>query len=218
MNTFQSHFAGIPEDLAQKFLKHSTRVVLAPTQTLFNLGSAPRSMFGVIRGGVHVSLLSASGERFYAGNLTPGHWFGEVPILDDAARAFHAEAVDETEVAVLSAAAFWELMDADPKALMAITRLVCGRYRMAVGWIEDASLKPLHARMASRIVAMLAMQGTSTVLQISQEEFASLLGVARQTVNRQLKLWQRAGVLTTRYATIEVHDRRALERLANASA
>lgn len=163
-------------------------------------------------------MFSEDGRRFLATQFTAGHWFGEAPLLDDKARAFHAEAMEETEVAVLPASAFWHIMQSDASALLAVTRLLCARYRAALGWIEDASLRPLPARLAKRLLALADASGASgrfaSEIRVSQEELAAQLGVARQTVNKQLKQWEREGLLLLRYASVQLCDMPALHRLA----
>jgi CRP/FNR family cyclic AMP-dependent transcriptional regulator len=53
-----------------------------------------------------------------------------------------------------------------------------------------------------------------TLLGVSQEDLSFMLGVSRQSVNRQLKLWEEDGTLRVRYRSIELLDREQLERHA----
>lgn len=208
----------LPPALAATFLAAATRRQLADKQVLFGLESAPAAMFGVVSGRLKVNSFSADGQRFFASQLAAGHWFGEVPLLDQQPRAFEVSAQGDTEVAVLSADAFWRIIDADPAALLVLTRLVCNRYRQALAWIEDASLRSVPARLAARLLAMQAFAGAgSTALQLSQEDLAAQLGVARQTVNRQLKAWERAGLIGLRYAALDIVDGAGLQQVARAA-
>ena len=206
---------GLPPEVAVKFLKAAQRKKLVKGQELFGLGSSPQAMFGLISGRMQVSMFSDDGRKFLAAQLSAGHWFGEVPLLDDEARAFHAEAVEATEVAILSATAFWDILNSDASVLLPVTRLVCSRYRAALSWIEDASLKPFPARLATRLL-ILADKGSSEVVHLSQETLAFQLGVARQTVNKQLKVWERQGLLRLQYASVLLRDISALRRISSA--
>lgn len=205
----------LPPEVVAQFLAASHRQHLAPGQELFGLGSAPKAMFGMLSGRVQVSIYSADGQQFYAAQLATGQWFGEVPLLDEVARAFHVEALESSEVAVLPASAFWTLVNDDRRVLLAITRLICSRYRTTLSWIEDACLKPFSARLASRLVALATEKDPAGErVQLSQEMLASQLGVARQTVNRQLKLWEQAGLIELRYATVSLLKLKELRRIA----
>lgn len=205
----------LPPEVVSKFLAVSHRQHLAPRQELFGLGSTPQAMFGLLSGRVRVSVYSEDGLQFFAAQLAKGEWFGEVPLLDEVARAFHVEAIESSEVAVLPANEFWNVVNEDPSTLLAITRLVCSRYRATLGWIEDACMKPFAARLASRLVTLAAEEGQADErVHLSQEMLAFQLGVARQTVNRQLKIWEQAGLIELRYATVRLLRLKELHQIA----
>lgn len=54
-------------------------------------------------------------------------------------------------------------------------------------------------------------ESTTVVLAVSQEDLAFMLGVSRQSINRQLKQWEEEGMLRVGYRVVELLDR---ERLA----
>ena len=210
-----SPLGNLPVSVSQQFLAASSLRQLAKTEQLFGVGSEPRAMFVVLHGRLQVSILSAEGQQFFASFLPAGHWFGEIPLLDEGARAFYAEAVEPSEVAVLSAKDFWQIVNSDPAAMQAVMRLACSRFRAAVAWIEDASLYPFKVRLASRLLALSEMgEAESGTLRMSQEMLAAQLGSARQTVNRQLQEWSRQELVQLRYGTIALLDRAALLALA----
>jgi len=102
---------------------------------------------------------------------------------------------------------------------MAFTRLVCLRLRQALAWIDDVILMPLPVRLAHRLLTLDARasspgEGGGTLLGVSQEDLSFMLGVSRQSVNRQLKLWEEDGTLRVRYRSIELLSRAQLERHA----
>ena len=49
--------------------------------------------------------------------------------------------------------------------------------------------------------------------RVSQEEYGLLVAARRQTVNRELRKWERAGWIHIEYGGIRVLNRGALERL-----
>ncbi|MNG24826.1 hypothetical protein D3C84_1095920 [compost metagenome] len=80
---------------------------------------------------------------------------------------------------------------------------------------------PLPVRLAHRLLTLDARAATpaeedggGTLLGVSQEDLSFMLGVSRQSVNRQLKLWEEDGTLRVRYRSIELLDRAQLERHA----
>jgi CRP-like cAMP-binding protein len=101
---------------------------------------------------------------------------------------------------------------------MAFTRLVCLRLRQALAWIDDAILMPLPVRLARRLLSLTSspagLASGSAALAASQEDLAFMLGVSRQSVNRQLKLWEADGTLRVTYRRIELLDPQKLTQHA----
>jgi CRP-like cAMP-binding protein len=173
----------------------------------------PDALFGVVQGTLRVSVTGASGREAVIAVLQPGHWFGEVSLLVGQERVYDTFATEPTEMAVVSAPDFHHLIASSFEIHMAFTRLIGLRLRQALRWIDDAILSPLPVRLAQRILA-LAQLGSGEPLAVSQEDLAMMLGVSRQSVNRQLKLWEDAGLLRLEYKRIALRAPDALERLA----
>lgn len=79
----------------------------------------------------------------------------------------------------------------------------------------------LRARCA-RLLLMLAdahglprPSGVALTIKLSQEEFADLLGRTRQSVNRELKQFEREGLIRMEYLRFTVCDVAALRAIAD---
>jgi CRP/FNR family cyclic AMP-dependent transcriptional regulator len=201
----------LPAEVQAVLLAAASRRPLARGDALFHKGSLPDALFGVVSGTLRVSVVSAAGREAVIALLEKDHWFGEVSLFVGAQRVYDTCALDDSEIAVVPAAAFHHLVATRPDVHLALTRLVCHRLRHALAWIDDAILMPLPVRLAHRLLALDAGAGALTV---SQEELAFMLGVSRQSINRQLGLWQDQGLVRTSYGRIELLDSAALARLA----
>ncbi len=198
----------LPSDVRELFLSIAIARTYVAGQELFDSQSAPTAMYGVLDGRVRVSLVDQDGRQPVAATFGPGQWFGETPLLDSQARAFRAEAQEDCKVAVVPSRAFLELVGTNNQALLAVTRLVCARYRQTLAWGEDLLLHSLPTKLAGRLLTAQAPQ-----VHLSQEDLASQLGVSRATVNRQLRIWSQQGLLRLGYRYIEVLDQAALEAI-----
>lgn len=205
-------------DVQQRLLAVARRRTLARGESLFHKGSSPDALFGVVDGALRVSVVAPGGREAVIARLEPGHWFGEVSLLVGRERVYDTCAVEATEMAVVAAADFHRLVADHPDVHMAFTRLVCLRLRQALAWIDDVILMPLPVRLAHRLLALdarAALPGEAGVLvDVSQEDLSFMLGVSRQSVNRQLKMWEQDGTLQVRYRCIALLDRAQLERHA----
>lgn len=212
-------------DVQQRLLAVAHRRMLARGESLFLKGSSPDALFGVVGGSLRVSVVAPGGREAVIAMLEPGHWFGEVSLLVGRERVYDTCAVDTTEMAVVAAADFHRLVAEHPDVHMAFTRLVCLRLRQALAWIDDVILMPLPVRLAHRLLTLdphgqapgergSGSGSGGTLLGVSQEDLSFMLGVSRQSVNRQLKLWEEDGTLRVRYRSIELLNRAQLERHA----
>ena len=58
--------------------------------------------------------------------------------------------------------------------------------------------------------------GEPSKIQLSQRELANMVGGTRESVNKCLRNWQRAGLVRISEGSIIISDRRALENIADA--
>ncbi|MCY1259868.1 HTH-type transcriptional regulator Cmr [compost metagenome] len=205
----------------EKLLRtHAIRRQLAKNEVLFTYGSSPDALFCVDKGLIRVSVTAANGREAVVSVLEPGQWFGEVSLFIDAPRVYDTRAVIDSELLVVPAIAFHRIVDGRPEFLLEFIRLICRRYRWALEWIDETILQPLPVRLARRLLAaqhahMLSVpDDTRSALRLSQEDLGHMLGVSRQSVNRQLKEWESQKVLRLEYGRVTLLDQDALRRLA----
>jgi CRP/FNR family cyclic AMP-dependent transcriptional regulator len=182
---------------------------------VFSKGGEPPGWFGVLEGEVAVVTSSPSGNEIVLTILDPGDWFGEVAILAGALNSHDAVARGNCEVAFIPTTAFKQLLVREPELHGRFVKLLADRVRMLIDIIEDFTSLPMAARLAKRVLAMTDTQAMGSVARrgrVSQEEYALLVGATRQSVNQELRRWEKAGWIRIGYGGVEVVDRKALER------
>ena len=182
---------------------------------IFGKGDDPSGWFGVLDGEVAIVTSSASGSEIVLTILDAGDWFGEVAILAGATNSHDAVARGNCEVAFIPTTSFRQLLAREPELHARFAALLAQRVRMLVDIVEDFTTLPMAARLAKRVLAMSESRTMGSVARrgrVSQEEYALLVGAARQSVNQELRRWEKAGWIRIGYGGIEVVDRAALER------
>ena len=191
------------------------RAVRAGSQ-IFTKGGQPAGWYGVLEGEVAIVTASAAGAEVVLTILDAGDWFGEVAILGGATNSHDAIARGNCEVAFIPTTGFRQLLAREPELHGRFMTLLAQRVRMLVDIIEDFTTLPMSARLAKRVLAMTDTQAAvgSVVRRgrISQEEYALLVGASRQTVNQELRRWEKAGWVRIGYGGVQVIDREALAR------
>lgn len=196
---------------------------IARGDVLFARGSSPDAFYCIEKGRLRVSVSGHNGREAVIGMLEAGQWFGEVSLFTGAPRLYDTRATETTDVLVVSASTFHGLVMDHPAFLLELTRLISSRYRLALDWIDETILLPLPVRLARRLIAATAIHGhpaghrDPVSLRISQEDLSHMLGVSRQSVNRQLKEWEARSILRLEYGAVTLLDQDALQALALAA-
>jgi len=201
-------FAGLGEDAIRNIAALCTRRQLDGGEVLFQKGDKGDALFGVRRGRVRIETGTAAGGRLTLNVLGPGDLFGEVALFDGLPRTADAIAAEASELFMVRRSDFLAYLEREPRIAVRLLEMLCQRIRWISDRMEEAVLLPLHARLARRL-CMLADDFGSEV-HISQEELGVYVGAARESVNRQLQEWRRAGIIELRRGRISLLD---IERL-----
>ena len=166
---------------------------LAAGETLFQKGDPGDALFGVRRGQIRIETGTSNGGRLTLNFMGPGDLFGEVAVLDGFSRTADATAGEPTELFVLRRDDFLSHLEREPKVAIKIIMLLCQRIRWQSERMEESMLQPLPVRLARRLCALASDFGSE--VHISQEQLGVFVGAARESVNRQLQLWRKDGIL-----------------------
>jgi CRP-like cAMP-binding protein len=166
---------------------------LAAGERLFRKGDAGDALFGVRRGQIRIETGASDGGRLTLNFTGPGELIGEVAVLDGVSRTADATATEPTELFVLGRADLLGLLEREPKIALQIIMQLCRRLRWQSERTEESMLQPLPVRLARRLCALASDFGSE--VHISQEQLGVFVGAARESVNRQLQLWRKDGIL-----------------------
>ena len=179
---------------------------------LFQKGDAGDALFGVRRGQIRIETGASDGSRLTLNFLGPGDLFGEVAVLDGQSRTADATAGEPTELFVLRREDFLgpsraraPRRDQDHQAVVPAHPLESER-------MEESMLQPLPVRLARRLCALSSDFGSE--VHISQEQLGVFVGAARESVNRQLQLWRKDGILDLQRGRILLQNMTKLTAVA----
>ena len=85
-----------------------------------------RELYVVINGSVRISKQIAAGEKMTFTTLKKGSFFGELSLLTQKVHSATAEAVEDTEVMVISKIDFDRFIEATPQAGFKIFKVIIG--------------------------------------------------------------------------------------------
>ncbi len=201
-------FAALPAATRKEMLDCSEKHYLQPGEMLFRQGDPPAGFYALLSGKLKMSTLSEDGREAILTILEPGTWFGEISLIDGKPRTHDATAIGRAEVLMMTPTCFDHLMQGADFAL-AVAQMLAKRIRLLYGIVEDAHLRSARARVARRLVLLANSekeQGESekTDIPVSQESLAMMLGMSRQSLSKELKFFEQAGLIRLGYRSIRI--------------
>ena len=202
-------FAKLGEEAIARIAALCVRRQLSAGEVLFVKGDEGDALYGIRRGQIRIATGTEAGKRLTLNVLGPGDLLGEIALLDGRSRTADAIAAEPSELFMVRRQDFLRLLEREPRIAVHLIELLCERVRWISERMEETALLPLEVRLARRIRTLADDFGTD--LHISQEELGILLGVTRESINRQLQQWRREGLVELGRSRIRLLDP---ERLA----
>jgi CRP-like cAMP-binding protein len=205
-------FADLGADELQRISGLCHTQQLGVGEVLFQKGDSGDALFGVRRGQIRIETGASDGSRLTLNFLGPGDLFGEVAVLDGQSRTADATAGEPTELFVLRREDFLGHLEREPRVAVKLIQLLCQRIRWMSERMEESVLQPLPVRLARRLCALASDFGSE--VHISQEQLGVFVGAARESVNRQLQLWRKDGILDLQRGRIMLQNMTKLTTVA----
>jgi CRP-like cAMP-binding protein len=210
-------FSHLPVSLQDSLLAAARLRRLAPGQRLFQRGDAPCGLYAVLEGALRIGAVSEQGKEALLSLVEPAHWFGEIGLFDGQPRTHDAFGLGHCTLLHIPQQTLLALLDEQPAHWRQLALLMSQKLRMTFINLEHLSLMPAPARLAHRLLMIAEGYGEidepRRVLQLPQEQLASMLSLSRQTTNQILKELQGQGILNLGYGEIEILDAERLRAL-----
>lgn len=212
-------FAALPQAMRQRLLADAVPRRLEAGEVLFRRDDPFDGLYAVASGAILIHAPDAQGKVALLGLLAPGAWFGEICLFDGLRRTHAASASIRAAVMHLPRSRLDAMLAEHPHWWREFGKLLAGKTREAFRYVEEAQLLPPLARTARRLAAIGRSYGDALdaphplSIHLPQEQLGQMLGLSRQTVNQALRELEARGLLSLRYADIELRDLRALEEM-----
>lgn len=191
--------------------------------TVYLRGDEAVAFYGVAEGRVRFSAASIDGKEVVLDFAGAGQWFGEIGLFDAGPRVVDATAAEATQLFVLGRREMLEVCRSEPDLLMRVVELFSRRIRVAEDIIIDASFLSLPARLAEKLLQLSSDPSRAEAtargprVRIAQDELGRLAGVTRESAGKQLKAWEREGLVEIDYGRVLLADAGRLRRLVAAA-
>ncbi|HET9614905.1 MAG TPA: Crp/Fnr family transcriptional regulator [Candidatus Limnocylindrales bacterium] len=192
-------------------------------ETVFHVGDPGDALFIVVSGSIKITLPADSGDEAILATLRPGDFFGELALLDGAARSATAVAIEPTETYIQPRDQFRELIATEPVMREAVLATMAAEVRRLTHHVEELHFLDITGRLASRLARMTNESGATQLADgsirlagpLTQGDLAAMIGCTRQSVNKLLGMFADDGLIRLEKERIVILDRDGLLRTAH---
>ncbi len=184
-------------------------------ETLFDKGQSGAAAYVVAAGCIKVTT-SAGRRELLLDLVPPGGLIGEMALFDGEPRSAAAGALGATRLVAIDRRDLLELFRRRPEAALRMLAYLAARVRRTTAALEESVGLDIAARLGRRLVALggafgrAAADGLHIELPLDQQQLADLIGATRESVNKQLRAWSRAGLLSVARGRITLKGPTAL--------
>lgn len=187
--------------------------------TLFQQGDPPTGLYMLHSGRVKIYRRSKDREQILALPL-PGDCFGAETLSMDSPSSMSAQAITDISAIYLHPDFLRHLLAETPDLREALLEIISLRLKQYVALVHDLAFRDVTSRLAmvlvnrARAEGRLADDGVRIERLLSQQEFASMVGSAREVVNRVFKKLDSDGLVRFDSRFITILNLEALTELA----
>jgi CRP/FNR family cyclic AMP-dependent transcriptional regulator len=209
-------FASWPSDVIDQLCVRGRIETYSPGEYVYRMNDPAKGMWIVREGWFQVSRTWADGRRAVLDHQQPGQITGIIPTFDGLPAPFDVVARIPASMIFIPKDVLLGVLDARPALMFGIAALLCRRSRLDYARHVILSLNSPRAILAKSILFMIRGQVSfdaahlEVPVRVPQEDIASLWGMSRQTINREIARFTKEGILAQHYRALVVLDARRL--------
>lgn len=209
-------FADWPEEVLARLAAGSELRICSPGEMVCHFGDTCSGVWVVATGRLYSSRTWATGRRMIFDFLPPGQLTGFLAVFDGQPMAFDVTSDGESTVVHIPRRLFLDIVLPDAALLHQMVLMLCRRSRIDYEHVQLKTMNSPRVQLAKVILYHTRGSGDAgePVVDFSQDVVGALLGLTRQTVNKELAPMIRDGILGRGYGTLVVKDVERLTQIA----
>lgn len=210
-------FASLTEEEHQGLAVLLRRKGIARGEILFREGDEGTALYIILEGRVKISV-SRRTDKVTLALLGPGEFLGEMALLDGLPRSADATAMEDSQLYILNRKDFLAFLSNNDHAVREILFSLSMRLRKTDKLLAEMCFLSLSTRLTGKLIELAEQQSPPEpgvqehVLRISQHELGDIMGVSRESINKELKILRDKNILSTSRSCIVIHDLAALKK------
>lgn len=179
-----------------------------------------RDVILAVSGTLAISGVNVRGGKFTLSLVGPGEPFGLIRLLNQGDQFYDYHAHVDSVVIHLASDALTAVIDQTPRLWKDVALLALSRHRDSIITMQRRALGGMQQSLAQALLDLARSGGLrpggdgAIRLDLSQAELAHMLSVSRQTMNKELGLLAKQGLVGIAYGQVRLLDMPGLRRIA----
>lgn len=185
-------------------------------QLIYKEGNHPHYLFYIIKGKVRTYKTHEDGKDLVIDLYNTGDFFGYIALLEGSAYKEHAEAMEETEVAMIPKKDFEELINNEPAIAQKFISLLAKNIADKEDQLLGIAYNTLRKKVASALVSLHTKyhdgKKDAFTIDISRDDLATIAGTASESLIRTLSDFKSEQLVDIKNGKVVIAD---IKKLAN---
>ncbi len=212
-----SYFSGLdPCDLTDLYHK-KTCYVYKKGQDIYYEGKKPLGIYCIQSGKVKISKLGIEGKEQILRFCMPGDLMGLRSLIAGNTYPDTATTCEDSVICFINKRKFFQTTIRYPELSTRIMLTLSTLLEEAEKKITSMAQKPVRERLAEALVTLdevFRSDGCSSVISLSREELANIVGTAVETVIRLLSEFKEERLIGVKGRKLLILDKKGLQRIA----
>ncbi|MFT3845273.1 MAG: response regulator [Lacibacter sp.] len=187
-------------------------------QTVYNEGNRAARLFYIVKGKVKTFKSNDDGKELVVGLYNEGDFLGYVALLEGSSYKETAEAMEDSELAIIPKADFDELMNSNPQVAQKFIQLLAKNVAEKEEHLLGLAYNSLRKKVADALMSLQRKYKTGDgnfSINISRENLASIAGTATESLIRTLGDFRTEKLIDIKDGNIVILNEKKLENLLN---
>ena len=188
-------------------------------QIIYSEGNRPNCLYYLIRGKVKTYKINEEGKALVTDLYRENEFLGHIALLENTNYKESAEAIDETELAIIPKDEFEVLINSSPdlnkKFIQLLARNVSEKEEQLIGFAYSS----LRKKVAGSLIALYRkynpLKADNFTIDISRENLAAIAGTATESLIRTLSDFKAEKMIEIKEGIITILNEKKLENLLN---
>ncbi|MFN9711161.1 MAG: response regulator [Bacteroidota bacterium] len=188
-------------------------------QIIYSEGNHPSRLFYILKGKVKTFKSNDDGKELTIGLYNEGDFIGYLPLIENETYKETAEALDETELAVIPRTDFEELLNSNKEVTKKIIKLLAKNILEKENQLLGLAYNSLRKRVAEALITLMKKYKTPDKevfsIHISREDLANIAATATESLIRTLSDFRSEKLIEIKNGDIVILNEKKLQQMLN---